>query len=348
MSGLLTAPDSRPRTERRPRGTSFVGLVGVEVRRLWWRRLTKAAVMAVVVLTGAMVYNAYNASAPERLAQQLDDYKLMVAQAPQMVADCKKQEAMERDRAGDPSIDFGCSQQTPPTLEQMGLALPVADSITEGIARTGALVIAFLALLLGASFVGAEFTTGAMGTWLTFQPRRLRVATSKLGAAALGGVALAVVGLTLGNLGARMVAVVNRPGDDLVLPDPPALDEPVAVLGLRVVALALGAGLVGASLGLVLRHTAAIIGVVLGYAVVVEGIVVQTFLGGRLQQWSVLHNLEAFLSKGATYYANTCTDARCEYAEHTITFTHGWVFLLCVVVALALAGVLTFRRRDVS
>ncbi|GAA2746446.1 hypothetical protein GCM10009868_31920 [Terrabacter aerolatus] len=348
MSSLLTAPESRPRAELRPRGTSFAGLVGVETRRLWWRRLSKAALVAVVVFTGAMVYNAYTASAPERLAQQLDDYKLMVKQAPQMIEDCKKQEAIERDRAGDPSIDFGCDQQTPPTLDQMGLMLPVPDTMSEGMARTAALVLAFLALLLGASFVGAEFTTGAMGTWLTFQPRRLRVATSKLVAAGLGGAGLAVVGLTLGHLGARMVAVVNRPGDDLVLPAPPALADPLAVLGLRVVALAVGAGLVGAALGLMLRHTAAIIGVVLGYAVVVEGIVVQSFLGGRLQQWSVLHNVEAFLDKKATYYANTCSDARCEYVEHTITYTHGWVFLLCVVLGVTLAGVLTFRRRDVG
>ncbi len=348
MSGVLTSPDARPRAEVRPTGTSFVGLVGVELRRLWWRRLTRLAVVAVVVFTGAMVYNAYNASAPERLAQQLDDYRMMVERAPQMLEDCKKQQAIERDRAGDPSIDFGCDQQRPPTLEEMGLALPVADSITEGIAKLGGLALAFLALLVGASYVGAEFTTGAMGTWLTFQPRRARVAWSKLAAAAVGGAGLAVLGLGLGNLGARMVAVVNRPGDGLVLPDPPPLAEPLAVLGLRVVALAVGAGLVGVALGLMLRHTAAIIGVVLGYAVVVEAIVVQAFLGGRLQQWSVLRNVEAFVEKGTTYYANTCTPARCEYAEHTITYTQSWVFLLGVVAALVLAGVLTFRRRDVG
>jgi ABC-2 type transport system permease protein len=349
MNETLISPDSRPRTERRPKGTSFAGLVGVELRRLWWRRLTKVVVAAVVVFIGATVYNAYNESSPERIAQQLDSYRIMQQEAPRMVEECHKQEAIERDRSGDPTLDFGCDQQgQAPTLEQMGLALPLADTITEGIAKTIALLLAFVALLLGSSFVGAEFSTGSMGLWLTFQPRRLRVAASKLTAAAVGGAVVAVLGLVLTNLGARMVAVVNRPGSDLQLPQAPPLEEPLALLGLRIVALALGAGVVGAALGLLLRHTAAIIGTVLGFAVVVEGIVIQAFLQGRLQQWSVLKNIEAFVDRGTTYAAESCGPSSCEYAERTLSYTHGWVFLLCVALAVVLAGLVSFRRRDVT
>jgi len=349
MSDTLVSPDSRPRTDRRPKGTSFAGLVGVELRRMWWRRLTKVAVVAVVLFTGASVYNAYNASAPERIAQQLDDYRIMQQEAPRMAEECRKQQAIERERSGDQTLDFGCDQQgQAPTLEQMGLALPVADLLTEGIAKVSALLLAFLGLLLGASFVAAEFSTGSMGLWLTFQPRRLRVASSKLVAAGIGATVVAVLGLVVANLGARMVAVVNRPDSDLQLPPAPALEEPLGILGLRIVALALGAGIVGAALGLVLRHTAAIIGLVLGFAVVVEGIVVQAFLQGRLQQWSVLKNIEAFVERGTTYVAENCGPTSCDYTERTLTYTHGWVFLLCVVLAAVLVGLLSFRRRDVT
>src|SRR5829696_1402403 len=271
MSATLVSPDSRPRADRRPKGTSFAGLVGVELRRLWWRRLTRMAVVALVLFTGATVYNAYNQTAPERIAQQLHDYTIMQREAPRMAEECRKQQAIERDRSGDQSIDMGCDQQAP-TLDDMGVVLPLADTITLTIAKVSALLLAFVGLLLGAGFVGAEFSTGSMGTWLTFVPGRGRVAASKLVAAGLGAAATAVLALVLANLGARMIAVVNRPGDDLTLPAAPALDEPLAILGLRVVALAVGAALVGAALGLLLRHTAAIIGVVLGYAVVIEGI----------------------------------------------------------------------------
>jgi ABC-2 type transport system permease protein len=349
MSSTLVSPDSRPRADRRPHGTSFAGLVGVELRRLWWRRLTKVAVAAVVLFIGASVYNAYNASTPERLAQQLDSYRIMQQEAPRMIEECRKQQAIERDRSGDQTLDFGCDQQAQtPTLEQMGLTLPLADTITEGIAKTIALLLAFVALLLGASFVGAEFSTGSMGLWLTFQPRRLRVAASKLTAAAVGGAVVAVLGLVLTNLGARMVAVVNRPGSELELPPAPPLEEPLAALGLRIVVLAVGAGVVGAALGLLLRHTAAIIGTVLGFAVVVEGIVMQAFLQGRLQQWSVLKNIEAFVEKGTTYFAESCGPTSCDYTERTLTYTHGWVFLLVVALAVVLAGVAAFRSRDVT
>ncbi|CAN7353644.1 hypothetical protein LJR027_001902 [Terrabacter sp. LjRoot27] len=349
MSSTLVSPDSGPRAARQPKGTSFVGLVGVELRRLWWRRLTKVALAAVVVFIGASVFNAYNASTPERLAQQLDSYRIMQQEAPRMIEECRKQQAIERDRSGDQTLDFGCDQQgQTPTLEQMGLALPVADTVTDGIARTIALLLAFVALLLGASFVGAEFSTGSMGLWLTFQPRRLRVAASKLTAAAVGGAVVAVLGLVLTNLGARMVAVVNRPGSDLQLPQAPPLEEPLALLGLRIVALAVGAGVVGAALGLLLRHTAAIIGTVLGFAVVVEGIAMQAFLQGRLQQWSVLKNIEAVVERGTTYVAESCGPTSCDYTERTLTYTHGWVFLLVVALAIVLVGVASFRRRDVT
>ncbi len=349
MSNTLVSPDSRPRTDRRPQGTSLAGLVGVELRRLWWRRLTKVAVVAVVLFTGASVYNAYSQSSPERIAQQLDEYRILQQQAPRIAEECRQQQAVERDRSGDQSIDFGCDEQgQTPTLEQMGLALPVADTITDGIARTSSLLLAFVALLLGASFVGAEFSTGSMGLWLTFQPRRLRVASTKLVAAAVGGAAVAVLCLVLTNLGARMVAVVNRPGSDLDLPPVPALGEPLVVLGLRIVALALGAGIVGAALGLVLRHTAAVVGVVLGFAVVVEGIVMQAFLQGRLQRWSVLKNIEAFIERGTSYFAETCGPTSCEFTQQTLSYTHGWVFLSSVLLLVVLVGLVAFRRRDVT
>jgi ABC-2 type transport system permease protein len=349
MSGTLISPDAGPRSDLLPRGTSFVGLVGVELRRLWWRRLTKAAIVAVVLFTGAAVFNAYQESSPERVAQTLDSYRTMLQDAPRMLEECRQQQATQREASGDQTLDFGCDQQAQtPTLEQMGVVVPDADSITAGITKVSALLLAFVALMLGASFVGAEFSSGSMGTWLTFVPRRLRVAGSKLFAAAVGGLVLGALGLLLTTLGARMVAVVNRPGSDLQLPPAPALDEPLPVLALRVVVLALGAGVVGAALGLMLRHTAAVVGLVLGYAVVIEGIVVQSFFQGRLQPWSVLKNIEAFVDRGATYYLETCTPQGCDTVPQTITYTHGWVLLTCaavLVVALALA---VFRRRDVT
>jgi ABC-2 type transport system permease protein len=366
MSHTLITPDSQAKSHTRPRGTSFLGLVGVELRRLWWRRLTKAVLVGVVAFTGLMVYNVYNQSSPESLAQRLDEYQAMVADAerqkqemeanlPTMIAECREQETAERERANDASIDFGCEQIGEfqvPTMEEMGISLPIADTITAELVPYATFAYAFLALLLMGSFVAAEFSTGALGNWLTFKPQRVRVALSKLAAAGVGGALAAGLGLGLLVLGARMVATINRPDADLQLPAPPALEDSVAQLLLRAVLVVVAAGLLGASLGLLLRHTAGLVGLLLGYLVVVEFIAVQAFLGGRLTPWAIMPNANAFLSKGHEYMAETCTtvdgNPSCTFGIQEVSYTHGWIYLLVLVLGLSTAAVLVFRRRDVT
>ena len=361
MTTLLPS-QRQPRSGVRPSGPTFVGLVGVELRRLWWRRLARVLALAVVLLTGFGVYNAYTTTDPEQLARRLDEYRILVADAkqqqaqmkqqlPQMIEECRQAQAAERERAGDASIDFDCDQLGDvhvPTIEEMGILPPVADAITTTLATTSATLLPFAAFLLGASAVGAEFTSGSMTTWLTFQPRRVRVASSKLAAAAVGGAALAGLSLGIVVVGARMIAVVNRPDAGLDLPDVAPMTDSVPQLLARVVAAAMLAGVLGGAVALVLRHTAAVVGTLLGYAVLVELIAVQAVLQGRLRPWTVAANLSAFVEKGTTYFAESCTTDRCTYAEHQLSYTHGWVYLLTLGLVTVGVGLLAFRRRDLA
>jgi ABC-2 type transport system permease protein len=364
MSNTLMAPGSRAASETRPRGTSFVGLVGVELRRLWWRRLTKVVLLGVVAFTGLAIYNAYNQSSPETIAQRLDDYRVMLqdferqrAELPKMIADCKASEQAERARTGDDSLSFGCEQmqqqanQTP-TMEDFGLVLPLADTITASLASYAAFVYGFLAVILMGSFIGADYASGSLGTWLTFKPRRVHVALSKLAAAGIGSALIATGGLVLLVLGARMVATLNRPDAGVTLP---VVDSPlgsVPELLLRSVAFVVAAGILGAALGLLVRHTAGLVGLLLGYLVVVEGVAVNAFMGGRLTPWAVTPNANAFINKGHEYFAEVCRtvdgDRACMHEMQKLSYTHGWVYLLVLVAVLATAAVLLFRRRDVT
>lgn len=354
-----TTSDDRPKAHLRPRGTSFLGLVGVELRRLWWRRLTKAVIVAIIGVVGIALFTAYRESRPEVISQQLDQFNEMRAQAerdmPQMLKDCRDMQAQERERSGDPTIDMGCRPENfqPPTLEQFGLTLPFADVITETLASFLYYLFAFLAFLLAASAVSAEFATGSMGNWLTFQPRRLRVAASKLVASCLGGAALAAFGLLLTHLGARMIATFNRPGADLTLPEAADVAGTLPQLLLRVVAVAALAAVAGAALGLLLRHSAAVLGLLVGYGVVIEGIVASSLGEGRLKPWVASTNLEAFLNLGTKYWANTCKDSPdggviCESKELLLSYTHSWLYLLIATLALVVVGLVAFRRRDVT
>jgi ABC-2 type transport system permease protein len=353
------ATEVRPRAETRPRGTTWVGLVGVELRRLWWRRLTKVVLLAIVAFVGLSTVQVYQQTNPEVIAQRLEEFNRYAAEVraqqaslsaeekAQQIATCRADQ--ESARQSDPRADFRCDEQFAPTLAGYGLVEAARSQLVGDAARALLYLLGFLAFLLGASSVAAEMTTGSMGNWLTFEPRRLRVATTKLAAATLGGLGVAVAGIALITLAVVGVTTLNRPGESVDLPDaPPSTDGPVSLLLLRVVvAVALG-GLGGAVLGLLVRSTAAVVGVVLGYAVVVEGFVANGIQDGRLQPWFLRLNIDSFVGDCATYVVRTCGLDGCQGSALTNSYTHGWVYLLAVAVVGVVADLLVFRRRDVG
>lgn len=360
MSGSLVSPDARPLTERRPKGTSFAGLVGVELRRLWWRRLTKGVLLGVLAVLALATFSIYQETAPENLAQRTDEYTRMVEQMRQeqarmtpeqraeQIASCKREEATAAAESGGGVTDFGCDRMFAiPSPSDFGLVSTSNEAIVRSIVIEGVSVFGFLAFILGASFVAAEFATGSMGTWLTFQPRRLRVASAKLCAAAIGGLAIGAVAVILGLLSAAMISTVNRPGAELPLAETTAAGSLWQELARALAAIALG-GIGGAVIGFLLRSTAGVIGAVLGWVVVVEGLVGSTLVGGRLQPWLVRTNLDAFVNDGAFYTATTCGTTGCQTAPVAVSFTHACVYLLVVTTAGVVAALLLFRRRDVT
>jgi ABC-2 type transport system permease protein len=360
MSEAVLSSESRPRSDVRPRGTSFAGLVGVELRRLWWRRLTRMALVATLLFVGFACFSAFQETRPSAIAERVADYNRVVADMKQQldsmpaaerqaqVEECRKQQAQAT--GGDPSADFDCDQiNTPPSLAQFGLLDTSRAEMTRSIAQEGVYLFGFLAFLVGASFVAAEFSSGAIATWLTFCPKRLRVAGSKLVAALLGGLGLGALAISLTALGAYLVTTANRPDGSLHLPDAPVdAGDPLTLALLRVlVAVTLG-GLGGAALGLLARSTAGVIGFVAGYAVLVEGFLAHGVQGGALQPWFVGVNIDAFVRKGATYFVDRCGPDGCSGQSVALSYTHGWVYLLVLSVVGVGAAPAVFRRRDVG
>ena len=337
-----------PTIDTRVRATSFPVLVGVELRRLWWRRLTKVVLLAALVVTGVTVYTAYVMTTPAAIAQGMDLFEQQVADFPQHLAECRQAQQSARD-AGETGADFGCEQMQAPTPENFGIASPLPAAVLGGLLQTNGPFYSLLAFLLGASFVAAEFTTGSLGTWLTFQPRRLRVGLSKLGAAVGGGVVVAATGFSLAALGSWLIGIVNRPDAQLGTALTTDLGEPLAPLLLRHVVVIMSAGALGAALALIARNTSAVVGLAVGYGIVVEGVLAQGVSHGRLTPWLVSPNLTGFLQRGITYPVERCTgSAACEYVTQTLSYTHSWIYLSALVVVLTTLALVSFRRRDVS
>jgi len=332
-------------------------LVTSEVARWFARRLlwvVSAGAVALMVLGPVDAWSTSGEpSAAERAyaQQQVDEY---VPMSDEDRATCLEDQQRERDASGDPTLDLGCDWV--PTVEDFLPGRGYWD--THGLSSLWGFVtfLVLAALAAGASFVAAEFSTGAISSWLTFAPRRLRVFASKLVASVLGFAPTAVlavavlVGGTWGAYAARGALTNPQPPVDDAW-SPVGLADGVAAGG-RMVALALAVVVLGAALGFLLRHTAAVLGAVLVWFVVVETILAE--LVQRLRGWTFQTNVDAWVRDGTEWYEEVCGfDAEsggraCEYVAHTVTAAQGAAVLGTMVVVVVALAALVFRRRDVA
>lgn len=140
-------------------------------------------------------------------------------------------------------------------------------SLSQIVPLTVMTTMAFVALLAGTTFLGADFASGSLSNTLLFRPNRWQVWLAKIGAttiwvAAVGAVviaaclgALAVVGVT---------AEVNAATDQQLVT--------LAKRGVVVLAVVVAAGVLGAALTTALRSTIATAGLVIGYLLVGEAL----------------------------------------------------------------------------
>jgi ABC-2 type transport system permease protein len=166
-------------------------------------------------------------------------------------------------------------------------ALPDLLRASGGQLVDGAVLLAWIVLSAG------EFRHRTSVTTFLGQPRRLRVVSAKLAAAALTGVAAGLLAEALS--AATSAAVLSAHHVPLHWAQPGMLGAVVAVP-----LLAALFGVLGASLGLLLRNTAAALGLALMWAFVVEGILPVLIRAPGMVRWlpeaaanAVLHGASA-------------------------------------------------------
>ncbi|WP_033340250.1 ABC transporter permease subunit [Catenuloplanes japonicus] len=223
-----------------------------------------------------------------------------------------------------------------------------ANEIT-GLFYFVAVFLALFGFLVGASFIGAEMTSGGLTNLLLWQPQRPVVLGAKLLTAVVSVGALAVL-VIAGYLGAFWgVASVSGLAGDLSGPFWPDLFAVVA----RAIAFVLGFTVLGFSIAVIGRHTAAALGTVAAYAVLWEvglRIVLDTVDAVRPDRWMFSTYLVAFLDGSIEFYdgwSNCGMYADCA-STYTVTWVHGALAGgVVVLVAAASAFVLT-QRRDMA
>ena len=169
----LTAEDHLGATSRAPQ---MIRLIGAEIDRLRSRRFTLITLLAVVMILSIFQLQVNSDVSPpsaEAVAANQAQYERDLKEWEQHHEEWERQ-----------CVDAGQPREqcagVAPTKENYGLqAVPFSE-----IAQIGLLLTIYLTglamFLVAASFIGAEFTTGAIANWLSFVPRRVPVFASKL------------------------------------------------------------------------------------------------------------------------------------------------------------------------
>lgn len=325
-------------------------LLRVELKRLLARGTVRWSALGLLVVVALLVAVASLQARPlpaDEVAQIRASFEVQVEvwedEGDELVAQCQASE----DADPSPGADYACDEMTGPVWEDWIGPEPTFATSGQEQAMALPLVGVAFALLVGVTFVAAEISTGSVGLWLTFEPRRSRVYWSKAAAAAVGVLPAVAAAFLLGVAGIYAAyAVHGRAGDA----DAQTWVSLAQTGGRTLVAAALVA-LAGAGLGAILRHTAAALGALAVWFLVVEMLVVPG-IDAELQRWLFGTNLTAWLFGGGEYGVTECrvTDQGqvCEYLLREISQTQGGLVLLAVAVGVTLLAVALFRRRDVS
>ncbi len=321
-------------------------LTGVELRRLAARKIlwvTLVGALVIVVVTLATVFLQARDLDMAR-AGMSEQYDQVIADHERFLEQCQQEEAQERRRSGDPGIDFGCDDMQAPTIEEMFGSMPsLADQyriLLQGLVYP----FAFLALVMGSTAVAAEFSHRTMGSWLTFAPRRTPVFVSKVLAPTLAAVPLTLAGIGLVLVGVPAIFRWFR------LDDGVSGQEWVDLgwMALRLVVVAMLAGALGAGAAFLVRHSGVVVGVVVGYLVLVEGMV-GSALGG-VQPYLLGRNISAFVQDGTEWetYAGCTGFEECVPVSHSLSLEHGATVLAVLLAVVLLLAWARFRTADID
>jgi hypothetical protein len=324
-----------------------VRLLAVELGRFRSRRavvlLVIASLLVAAVLVGATAWN----TRPLTEADRTDA-------AAQADLEGQRDEIQQQVRAcqADPDSYLGPSATSQDCVEAL-VAGPEAyyprDLLTlggtlgtDGLGLPLALVVIGLVVIAGATFAGADWSSGSLVHQLIFEPRRSRVWLAKAVAAMIGSGLITLV--VLGGFWLGIGAVARARGISL----PSADMTEVGWHVVRAVVLGMGAGLGGFALTMIFRHTVATLAVLFVYSVGGELVVnVVPFEGAG--RWSVGNNVLGWLAAQHRYFDPTIDCPPGERCSPMQVMSHleAGTFLSVLLVIAAVVSLVSFRRRDI-
>ncbi|WFE26379.1 ABC transporter permease subunit [Solwaraspora sp. WMMD791] len=336
-----------------------MGLYRAELRRLVKRRFVRYLTLAGLLVLAAIVVTTFlqnqkigpaALAQAERSAEQ--EFRAAVEWTEQWQAECERSHA-----SGSPDLNRfppDCADIGVPTRDSFPAAnyLPLTFIFAEEFPATLYTVASLLFLVFlaaGASFVGAEWSSGAMMNLLLWRPQRLRVLFTKLAALLTGVVAVTVPAVLLWTVAHWLIGALRGSTDGMTA----GRWQSFALTELRVVVMVAAAAAVGFGLAAIGRHTALALGGVLGVLVLGQSALsfVAEAVGVRYPEaWLLPVYWIAWMDSSIELTDHrTCAGApACVPPTMELTWVHTGA-LTAVVVALVLTvAAWTMRRRDIT
>jgi len=324
-----------------------VRLVLVELTRLRSRRAIAVLVAGAFVIAALVLANVLwsNRPVPASELAAAEQRAAQEAERPRLQREIQRCEKHPEEYFGDGGDAADCATEFAPRAEwflDRGQLDPVnlANELPLGIA----LFAGVIAVLIGATMIGAEWSAGSVGTQLLFEPRRSRVWTAKGSAIAA---ATAAMGLLLFTLVWTGILLAYQAWDDTPLPA--GFTQDLTTTGVRVMAFTALAGLAGYAVTMATRHTVVVLGLMLAYAVVGEGLLRE--FRPQIEPWLVSNNTSAWIQGGHTisvYPEGACSGFRgCQPTQTVISLADSALYFGVLTAVLLGVSLLVFHRRDV-
>ncbi|NMO52069.1 ABC transporter permease subunit [Actinoplanes sp. TBRC 11911] len=332
-----------------------MSLYQAETRRLLKRRFTRLFVLGGLLILAAVAAGTFLTSekvGPDQIAaaqlKAQNEYRSALADAEKVKADCAAAQgaadAPDCANLYTPTPDnFAAEWYMPPTFD---FREKFPDMVT-----TLAAIMAVVAFIVGASFVGAEWSSGGMMNLLLWRPQRIRVLSTKLAAFLVGVTALTVV-LAAAWTG-LFVLIAHARGSTASMTS--GAWQSMALMELRGLGLVVAAGTLGFGLASIGRHTAMALGAVVGLVIVFQfglGTVlnlahVKFFEAYLIPVWMI-----AWMSKRYTIQDTSSCDfsatSGCQPDTLTLTWQMAGTGLAAIFLLVVIASLWTMRKRDVT
>jgi len=336
-----------------------MSLYAAESRRLVKRRFTRYFTLGAVIVLAAIAVAMFFTNqkiGPAQIAgakaQAHAEYQRNLAQA----ADYKKQCEAAKGTATASQFPANCDDLGAPTEDNFDPQwyMPATFDFKKkfpDLVTTLAALLSVVGFVIGASFVGAEWSSGGMANLLLWRPQRLRVLGAKLLAFLVGLTGLTVL---LSAAWTGIFALVAKFRGSTASMTTGAWKS-IGLMEARGLVLIVVAGAVGFGLASLGRHTAMALGVAIGLV-----IVFQFGLGTALalakvkfaQAYLIPLWIEAWMKqKFVVEDYNACNFSGaggCQPDTFTITWHMAGTALAAAFVVIVGAALWTIRKRDIT